>query len=91
MDMKFIILINPFPLVLVPVKNFYHYTEDIKSPGGFYVNDNYNLKGEEGHSWFIQHLQTHSNFECVNIFQFQYLYLHCGSSHHADQDSELYV
>jgi len=48
-------------LVLVPINNFYHYLDDIESPGGFGIDDNY-LKGDVGHSWFIRRLQTHSIF-----------------------------
>jgi hypothetical protein len=47
-------------LVYIPINNFYHYLDDIKSPGGFGVDDNY-LK-DVGHSWFVRRLQTHSIF-----------------------------
>jgi hypothetical protein len=48
-------------LVYIPINNFYHYLDDIRSPGGFGVDDNY-LKGDVGHSWFVRRLQTHSIF-----------------------------
>ncbi len=45
-------------VVSIPIKNFAHYLDDIKSPGGFAVYDNY--LEDVGHSWFVRRLQTHS-------------------------------
>jgi hypothetical protein len=49
-------------LVVVPNKNFFHYLEEMGNPNGFYVDDNYDLKGDQGHSWFVSRLQSHSIF-----------------------------
>ena len=45
-------------LVYISINNFSHYLDDIKSPGGFAVYDNY--LEDVGHSWFVRRLQTHS-------------------------------
>lgn len=48
-------------LVLVPQTNFFRYMNNKFNAGGFYVDDNYAV-GDQGHSWFVSRLQTHSIF-----------------------------
>lgn len=50
-------------LVTIPIGNFVDYGADQpKNPNGFYITDAYRLQEMNGHSWFIERLQSHALF-----------------------------